>query len=312
MGYYVINPKDNVKVNLENGHKYALRNIKKGEEIIKYGFPIGVATENIPENVHIHSHNLKTLLSGIKEYTYNPCCDEIKLEKPITIEAFIRKNGDIGIRNDIWIINTVGCINKTAEKIANTTNSFAFPHPYGCSQLGEDYLVTQKILCGLIKHPNAGGVLVLGLGCENNNIPELKKVLGEYDDERVRFLNIQDCEDEIEEAVKIIDELKKSSSEDLKKFNAKIINTSLPILGVKTPSLRKIADRVFKENPKEFLKDCKFEYFEDTLIYGLIIAKLPFDEFVERLDSYLSKCDSWAHIDSFVPRIKCAKKEKEK
>lgn len=110
----------------------------------------------------------------------------------------------------------------------------------------------------------------------------------------------------------IIDELKKSSREDLKKFNAKIINTSLPILGVKTPSLRKIADRVFRENPKEFLKDCKFEYFEDTLIYGLIIAKLPFDEFVERLDSYLSKCDSWAHIDSFVPRIKCTKKEKER
>lgn len=214
MGFYVINSRDNVKVNLENGHKYALRSIKKGEKIIKYGFPIGVASENIEENEHIHSHNLKTLLAGLKEYTYNPKLEKAKAENPIMIDAYIRENGDIGIRNDIWIINTVGCINKTAEKIANLTDTFAFTHPYGCSQLGDDHLITQKILCGLIKHPNAGGVLVLGLGCENNNIPELQKVLGEYDKKRIRFLNIQDCEDEITEAVKIIDELKKNSQAD--------------------------------------------------------------------------------------------------
>lgn len=214
MGYYVINEKDNVKVNLENGHKYALRNIKKGENVIKYGYPIGVATEDIPENEHVHSNNLKTLLAGLKEYTYNPSFKNIKPEKPIMIEAFIRENGYIGIRNDIWIINTVGCINKTAERIANMTGTFAFPHPYGCSQLGEDSLITQKILCGLIKHPNAGGVLVLGLGCENNNITELKKVLGEYSERRIRFLNIQDCDNEIEEAVKIIEELKEICKND--------------------------------------------------------------------------------------------------
>ena len=214
MGYYVINEKDNVKVNLENGHKYALRNIKKGENVIKYGYPIGVATEDIPENEHVHSNNLKTLLAGLKDYTYNPSFKNIKPEKPIMIEAFIRENGDIGIRNDIWIINTVGCINKTAERIANITGTFAFPHPYGCSQLGEDSLITQKILCGLIKHPNAGGVLVLGLGCENNNITELKKVLGEYNERRIRFLNIQDCDNEIEEAVKIIEELKEICKND--------------------------------------------------------------------------------------------------
>ncbi len=217
MGYYVINSKDNVKINLDNGHKYALRDIKKGEEIIKYGFPIGIATENISENAHVHSHNLKTLLSGLKDYTYSPNLKAIESREPIVIDAFIRDNGDIGIRNDIWIINTVGCINKTAEKIANLTGSFAFPHPYGCSQLGEDYTITQKVLCGLIKHPNAGGVLVLGLGCENNNIPELKKVLGEYDEKRVRFLNIQDCEDEIAEATKIIDDLKEICKNDVRK-----------------------------------------------------------------------------------------------
>ena len=216
MGYYVINSKDNVKVNLENGHKYALSSIKKGEEIIKYGFPIGVATDDIKENEHIHSHNLKTLLSGLKDYTYIPKFEDTRYETPIMINAYVRDNGDIGIRNDIWIINTVGCINKTAERIAGITGAFAFPHPYGCSQLGDDHLITQKILCGLIRHPNAGGVLVLGLGCENNNITELKKILGEYDEKRVRFLNIQDCDNEIEEAVIIVDELKEIIKNDVR------------------------------------------------------------------------------------------------
>lgn len=124
-----------------------------------------------------------------------------------TINAYLRENGEIGIRNDIWIVNTVGCVNKVAEKLASLTGAFAFPHPYGCSQLGDDHKLTQLILKGLIQHPNAGGVLVLGLGCENNNIALFKEVLGEVDERRVKFLNTQDCEDEIAEGVKIIQEL---------------------------------------------------------------------------------------------------------
>ena len=214
MGYILIHPDDNVRVNLENGHKYAVRDIAKGEKIIKYGFPIGIATEDIPNGGQIHSHNMKTALSGAQEYTYTPDFKFLEEEKPQIIKAYIRKNGDIGIRNDIWIIPTVGCINKAAEKIAGLTGAFAFTHPYGYSQLGGDHERTQKILCGLIKHSNAGGVLVLGLGCENNNISELKKVLGEYDEERIRFLNAQDCEDEIIKGVKIIDELKRIAAKD--------------------------------------------------------------------------------------------------
>lgn len=214
MGYVLIHPNDNVKVALENGHKYAVRDITKGERIIKYGFPIGVATKDISEGGHVHSHNMKTALSGTQKYTYTPDFRLPEEEKPQMIKAYIRKNGDIGIRNDIWIIPTVGCINKAAEKIEGCTDAFAFTHPYGCSQLGGDHERTQKILCGLIKHPNAGGVLVLGLGCENNNIRELKKVLGEYDEERIRFLNAQDCKDEITEGVKIIDELKLITAKD--------------------------------------------------------------------------------------------------
>lgn len=217
MEYVVINEKDNVKISLENGHKYATKPISKGEEVIKYGYPIGVATQNIEVGEKVHSHNLKTSLSGTKQYEYKPFKKEKAAESEIIlpkIKVYRRKNGDIGIRNDVWIIPTVGCVNKVAEKIAEKTGAFAFTHPYGCSQLGGDLLVTQKILCSLILHPNAGGVFVLGLGCENNNIDELKKQLGEYDGERVRFLNCQDVSDDIGEGVKIISELQKTASLD--------------------------------------------------------------------------------------------------
>lgn len=216
MGFVVIHPDDNVKVNLENGHKYAVQDIVKGEKIIKYGFPIGIAKEDIKADEHIHTHNLKTALSGEQEYTYTPESISIKEEKPLTISAYQRKNGDVGIRNDIWIIPTVGCINGIANSLAMKTGAFAFTHPYGCSQLGDDLLVTQKILCNLIKHPNTGGVLVLGLGCENNNIAELKKILGEYDEERIKFLNAQDCEDEIADGIQIISELQKQTEKDIR------------------------------------------------------------------------------------------------
>lgn len=214
MGYVIIHPDDNVKVNLDNGHKYAIRNIAKGETVIKYGFPIGIAKEDIKIDEHIHTHNLMTALSGEKDYEYHPVINNIKKENPFTISAYLRKNGDIGIRNDIWIIPTVGCINGVANAIASKTDAFAFTHPYGCSQLGDDLAVTQKILCNLIKHPNAGGVLVLGLGCENNNINELKKVLGSFDNSRIKFLNTQDGSDEITDGIKIVHQLKSLADND--------------------------------------------------------------------------------------------------
>ena len=214
MGFVLISHEDNVEVNLENGHKYAVCDISKGERIIKYGYPIGVATTDIRKGEHVHSHNLKTALSSALEYSYNPELFEIKEEKPMEIKAYVRKNGEIGIRNDIWIINTVGCVNKTAERLSHLTGALSFPHPYGCSQLGDDHGITQKILKGLITHPNAGGVLVLGLGCENNHIEEMKKVIGDYDTERIRFLNSQDVDNEITEGVKIISELKAIAEKD--------------------------------------------------------------------------------------------------
>jgi len=211
MGFVKIHEKDNVHIDLESGHKYALCDINEGEHVIKYGFPIGKATVKIEKGQHVHSHNLKTALEGTLDYTYSPCFGEAEKTEPFTVMAYRRKNGLVGIRNEVWIVNTVGCVNGISQKLASMTGAYCFTHPYGCSQLGGDHERTQKILKGLINHPNASGVLVLGLGCENNNIAEMKKVLGEVDGERVCFLNVQDCEDEIAEGVKIIRELQKKA-----------------------------------------------------------------------------------------------------
>ena len=230
MNLHQINPADTVATDLDTGHKVALRDIAAGENIIKYGFPIGYATRDIKKGEHVHTENLATNLKDKLEYEYCPTGTndgpsrasgtakssgvpealEGPQQKGTTILAYPRANGDIGIRNDIWIINTVGCVNKLAEKLAAATGAFCFTHPYGCSQLGGDHLTTQKILRGLVNHPNAGGVLVLGLGCENNNINEFKKILeeaGPINTERVKFMNAQDYDDDFAQGIKLIKEL---------------------------------------------------------------------------------------------------------
>lgn len=205
----VIHALDNVDINLTDGHKYARRDIACGETIIKYGNPIGHAICDIHIGEHVHSHNMKTNLAGNLEYTYQPSyTPTVHVDSPLTFMGYVRKNGDVGIRNEIWIVNTVGCVNKIAKKLSELSGAIYFEHPYGCSQLGDDQKTTQLILRGLVNHPNAGGVLVLGLGCENNNIAVFKETLGTWDEERVRFLNTQDCEDEISEGLKIISELR--------------------------------------------------------------------------------------------------------
>lgn len=207
------------------GHKIAARDIYKGENITKYGYSIGHATEDIKKGQWIHSHNLKTNLSGIVEYNYDPKLVNIeKNQGPKPFKGYRRKNGDVGIRNELWIVPTVGCVNGIAEVIINRFRQEVNPqniddvrvykHNYGCSQLGKDHRNTRTILADLIKHPNSGGVLVLGLGCENNTVEELKAVLGEYDKERTKFLIAQRVGDEIEEGVKLLKELYEVMKED--------------------------------------------------------------------------------------------------
>ena len=226
MNLHQINPDDFVATDLDTGHKVALRDIAAGENVIKYGFPIGHATRDIKKGERVHTDNLATNLKDKLEYEYYPTGTNSGPSTPSTpstgsgtvgtaagtstILAYPRENGDIGIRNDIWVINTVGCVNKLAEKLSATTGAFCFTHPYGCSQLGGDHLTTQKILRGLVNHPNAGGVLVLGLGCENNNINEFKKILeqaGPINTDRVKFMNAQDYDDDFVQGVKLIKEL---------------------------------------------------------------------------------------------------------
>ncbi len=191
------------------GHKFALRAIAAGEKVIKYGAVIGIATQAIAPGEHVHSHNLKTALGDILEYSYSGAPAAKPAEKPASIPtfpAFERRNGDIGIRNDLWLIPLVGCINGLASAIARAVEKEGIlpegsrvqvlSHPYGCSQLGDDLDNTRTILRDYVCHPNAGGVLVLGLGCENNTMAKFRDGLELPDPDRVRFLVTQECEDE--------------------------------------------------------------------------------------------------------------------
>ena len=209
-----IHPSDNVKIH-ENGHKYACRLIRKGENIIKYGFPIGHATAEIQPGEWVHSHNLKTNLSGsLEDMRYQPHFDALPERMPETFLGYQRSDGTVGIRNDIFIICTVGCIQRSAEKIAAATGAKTFAHPYGCSQLGNDLKITQLTLRGLVRHPNAAGVLVLGLGCENNHIAAFQAILGDYDPKRILFLNAQDTQDEVAEGIRLVRRLQKRAERE--------------------------------------------------------------------------------------------------
>lgn len=202
---------------IPQGHKFALRDIREGEEIIKYGAPVGIAKSNIKKGSWVHTHNMKTGLGDLLTYTYEPKqAEPLISQETHYFQGFRRMDGKAGVRNEVWIIPTVGCVNNVASAIERRAQEFlkgsvdaiaAFPHPYGCSQMGDDQENTRRILADLIRHPNAGGVLVLGLGCENSNIDKLKGYIGDYDPDRVKFLIAQESEDEIEDGLKLVKEL---------------------------------------------------------------------------------------------------------
>lgn len=203
---------------ITKGHKFAVKEIAQGDNVLKFGYSIGIATEHIMEGSWIHTHNLKTGLNGLLEYSYEPdvASNQPMRESSFYFNGYVRENGEAGIRNEIWIINTVGCINKTCEHLAKMGGSlygdridgiYHFSHPYGCSQLGDDLTYTQTLLASLANHPNAAGILVVGLGCENNQIEEFKKVIGEQPAGRIKFLTSQEVDDEFEVGMELIGEL---------------------------------------------------------------------------------------------------------
>lgn len=190
---------------IPQGHKIALVPIAAGEAVVKYGFPIGHATEPVEAGSWVHTHNMRTNLSGEEEYAYEPSVPEIEAAEAETFQGYRREDGRAAVRNEIWIIPTVGCVNDVAKKLVSDNQDlvsgsidglYTFPHPYGCSQTGDDHAQTRKLLAALARHPNAGAVLVLSLGCENLQHDQLVEELGEYDAERVKFLTCQDVEDE--------------------------------------------------------------------------------------------------------------------
>lgn len=201
---------------IPQGHKFALKDLEAGEPVVKYGYPIGITKEAVKTGSWIHVHNMKTGLGDLLTYEYDKQDTSLSPTEKRFFQGYRRRDGKVGVRNEIWIIPTVGCVNNVATAIERKAQTLvkgsieaiaAFPHPYGCSQMGDDQDNTRKILADLINHPNAGGVLVLGLGCENSNIEELKKFIGPYDENRVKFLVAQECEDEITESLKLLEEL---------------------------------------------------------------------------------------------------------
>ncbi|WP_223588802.1 UxaA family hydrolase [Neobacillus bataviensis] len=215
-----------LKDDVPRGHKIAIKDIAADEHVVKYGYPIGHAVKAITVGEHVHTHNTKTNLDGIREYQYNQKLNTVQYEKEnLTFQGFRRSNGDVGIRNELWIVPTVGCVNGVAERmiklfekevgdISPFENVLVLKHNYGCSQLGDDHDNTKKILRDAVLHPNAGAVLVLGLGCENNNLYEFKESLGEYDETRVKFLVSQEVTDEIEAGVALLKEIYENAKGD--------------------------------------------------------------------------------------------------
>ncbi|CAM3671146.1 altronate hydrolase [Rouxiella silvae] len=201
------------------GHKFALQPLESGQNIIKYGLPIGHALTAVALGEHIHSQNAKTNLSDLDEYQYQPEFSDVSAQmadRPVSV--YRRENGLIGIRNELWIVPTVGCVNgiakmiqqrflKETQQAAGIDGVHLFTHPFGCSQLGKDHDNTRVMLQNMVRHPNAGAVLVIGLGCENNQVDVFRETLGEIDDRRVRFMICQKFDDEVEAGVERLHEL---------------------------------------------------------------------------------------------------------
>ena len=209
------------------GHKVLIKDVAEGENIIKYGYPIGHAMQAMKAGDWVNENNLKTNLSGTLEYTYNPVNEPLNTARENrTFKGYIRKNGDVGIRNEVWVVPTVGCVNGIAERLVKqlqketncegVDNIYAWHHNYGCSQLSEDHENTRKVLRDICLHPNAGAVLVLSLGCENNQPEDFMAMLGDYDKDRIKLLVTQRVDDEMEAGMQMLRELYDIASKDVR------------------------------------------------------------------------------------------------
>ncbi|MCR5155413.1 MAG: altronate dehydratase family protein [Butyrivibrio sp.] len=291
------------------GHKMAIRDIGEGEDIIKYGYAIGHATQALKAGNWVHTHDVKTNLEGILSYEYEPSDEYIENRKAQmgtrkgTFKGFVRENGKVGIRNEVWIIPTVGCVNNIAQALAKQAASFvkgsvdevvAFTHNYGCSQTGDDQEHTRTILADLINHPNAGGVLVLGLGCENSNIDVLKPYIGNYDDKRVKFLVCQQSDDEMADGLSLLKELVETASADERQE----ADLSKLIIGLKcggsdgfsgitaNPLVGRISDRIIEYGGTSILTEVPEMFGAETILMNRCKDEATFNDTVSMINGF--------------------------
>ncbi len=285
------------------GHKFALSDIPAGSAVVKYGAPIGYARADIAAGSHIHTHNLKTGLEGALEYEYGPEPIVDTTGATGSFMGYRRSDGRAGVRNEIWIINTVGCVNKIAERLADEANRrfagrtdgiFSFSHPFGCSQLGDDHENTRKILADMALHPNAAGALVLGLGCENNTIENFRPLLGNFDPNRIRFLKAQDCEDEHAEGLGLIGELV-SYAEGFKREPCPLGDL---IIGLKcggsdgfsgitgNPLVGRVSDRLIGLGGSAILTEVPEMFGAETLLMNRCASSELFEDTVEMINGF--------------------------
>lgn len=321
----LIHPSDNVIVALDDlkkgqvvdgvaltcdiskGHKFAHKHITEGSDVIKYGQVIGVATCDIQAGSHVHTHNVRTKLDGQLDYIYQKQSIRTSLAgdvKPL-VQVYARYGNNVGIRNELWVIPTVGCVNSQAKEIVNrflSTHSdlgnvdgvYAYTHPYGCSQTGDDHERTKRLLQQMIKHPNAGGVLVLGLGCENNQMDAFKATLGDYDKTRTAFLVAQDVEDEIGEGVKLLEQLFLKARNDVRvKRDISCLKIGLKCGGsdglsgiTANPLLGRLSDYMASIGGTTVLTEVPEMFGAEQLLMSRAKDKATFDKIVTLINSF--------------------------
>jgi len=289
--------------NITIGHKFALKTIKKGEEIVKYGYPIGKAKEEIAAGSWVHTHNTATGLSEEAEYRYEHKVFPMPEAEERHFMGFLRKDGRAAIRNEIWIIPTVGCVNGAAKLLEKEGNAmlkgslsgvYAYTHPFGCSQMGDDHAQTRKLLAALAKHPNAGGVLILGLGCENLTMEQFKAELGSWDEERMKFLVCQEAEDEIEEGKKLLSELISAAAGDVREE----IPASALVIGMKcggsdglsgitaNPAVGRFSDRLIAMGGSTILTEVPEMFGAEKILFDRCESEEVFHEAVRMVEEF--------------------------
>ena len=320
-----INPRDNVAVALHpvaagetllvgggavtaaedipQGHKIALAGIACGQPVVKYGYPIGHATADIAAGAWVHTHNMRTNLSGEEEYSYEPKVPAVEPVAPETFMGFRRKDGRVAVRNEIWIIPTVGCVNDVAKKLAADSQDlvagsveglYAFTHPYGCSQTGADHAQTRKLLAALARHPNAGAVLVLSLGCENLQHDQFVEELGCYDPDRIKFLTCQDVEDEFAAGRTLLEECAAYASQ----FKRAPVPVSGLVIGMKcggsdglsgvtaNPTVGVFSDMMIARGGSTVLTEVPEMFGAEGMLLDRCVSREVFDKAAKMLNNF--------------------------